>query len=448
MGARVLVIGGGPAGAAAALHLAARGIEPLVVERESYPRFHIGESLTGEAGRLLKELGFGERLDGDDHPHKFGVNVFGPKGHDCWHVPVMARNAAGELTPDRTWQVRRSRFDGTLLDAALERGADLLPGDALEPLRDDRGAIRGARVRTAGGRELEVEADVTLDCSGSATFLAHHGVTGPKYVGNYDRQVAIFTHVRGARLEADERQSIQPGNTLIFYRSKYHWAWVIPIDSEVTSVGVVVPSDTFRERGETKADFLMRQFRELNPGLAERLQDIEVVEPARAIVNYSYQVQDFTGPGFMCLGDAHRFIDPIFSFGVNVALREAEMGAEAVERYLAGEGRDRPNPFRDHLLRAEHAIDVLEDMVDFFWEQPLAFAYYVHARYREGMIDTFAGRIYHGQTFDWLENVRGSLGRERRYDDEDLVSMPIGSRYHPERAPIWQQRIPTGLELE
>src|SRR5688572_15510455 len=96
-GERVVILGGGPAGTSCAIHLLKRGITPLIVERDAYPRFHIGESLTGDLGRLLRDLGFGARLDADPNPHKHGVNVYGPKGHTSWHVPVMDRLPNGEL---------------------------------------------------------------------------------------------------------------------------------------------------------------------------------------------------------------------------------------------------------------------------------------------------------------------------------------------------------------
>ena len=437
-----VIVGAGPAGSACAMHLARRGIRPLIVEKEEHPRFHIGESLTGEAGKLLRELGLADQLAAAPHPVKHGVNVYGPAGQESWHVPVMGRDDAGELFEQTTWQVRRSRFDAGLLNAARELGADTLVGEAVEPLRTDDGAVGGVVVRRPDGGEVRVEAEVTLDCSGSGTFLAHAGVTGPKYMGNYDNQIAIFTHVTGARLWDDPDQFVRTGNTLIFYQKKFHWAWVIPIEPDVVSVGVVIPADYFRARGETREVFLARELRELNPGLAERMEEATMIEPVRAIVNYSFQVQGFCGPGFICIGDAHRFVDPIFSFGVNVALKEAEMAAAAVERYLAGEGRDQANPFRDHLLAAEHAIDILEDTIDLFWEQPLGFAYYVHRKFRDQLIDTFAGRIYYGKTNLALEKFRTALGRERRYDDDTLISMPIGSRFQPERAAIWERSQP------
>src|SRR5207249_5032467 len=105
-----------------------------------------------------------------------------------------------------------------------------------------------------------------LDCSGQATFLANAGVTGPKYLGNYDRQIAIFSHFTGfQRDQGGPTRDVQKDNTLIFYLKKYHWAWAIPIDDEVMSVGIVVPAAYFLEKKETKKDFLFREIRELHP---------------------------------------------------------------------------------------------------------------------------------------------------------------------------------------
>jgi flavin-dependent dehydrogenase len=162
------------------------------------------------------------------------------------------------------------------------------------------------------------------------------------------------------------------------------------------------------------------------------------------IPNYSYQVKNFCGKGFICIGDAHRFIDPIFSFGVTVALREAQFMAPVVKAYLEGAHRDEPNPFKDYQLFCEQGIDILEDTLDCFWEHPLSFAFMVHSRYTEHMTDMFAGRIYERQPSPPLFAFREILKRERTYDNEDIYSIPIGSRYHPERAPLWEAN--SGME--
>lgn len=434
----VVIIGGGPGGSASAMFLAREGIQAVIVERERFPRYHIGESMTGEAGGVLRELGLGERMLQDNHPIKHGVKVYGASGKNAWFVPVMARDAERNLQEVFTWQVRRSSFDKMMLDEAVGRGATLIAGQATKPLLRDDSSVRGVQVRMADGGVQDIEAEVVLDCSGQATFLANAGVTGPKYLGAYDKQIAIFSQAEGFIRDDGSSREDQKGNALIFYQKKYHWVWAIPLDDQVVSVGVVIPAAYFLEKKESKHDFLIRELHELNPELTRRLPEVKLVEELHVIPNYSYQVKRFTGKGYICIGDAHRFIDPIFSFGLYVTMKEAQFAAPLVKAFLEGAYRDAPNPFAEYQAFCEKGIDVLEDVLDTFWEHPFSFALFVHNRYREFMIDVFAGRIYDDQPSKAVLAFRDLLRRERTYDHEGEYSIPIGSRFHPERAPIWE----------
>ena len=439
----VLIIGGGPAGSASAMFLLREGIKPVIVEAETFPRYHVGESLTGAAGKVLRELGLEGEMTRRKYPTKQGVKVYGKSTRGTWFVPVTGRNENWELFEWNTWQVRRSDFDRMLLEEAVARGATLLPGKAIKPLVDN-GMVHGAQVRMADGGVQDIQAELLMDCSGQATWLANQGgVTGPKYLGAYDKQIAIFSQVSGAIRDNGGTRDTNKDNTLIFYQKKYHWAWFIPLDDEVVSIGIVIPAAYFLETHESKQEFFLRELRELHPELARRVPEPELVEDVHVIPNYSFQAKGFCGKGFICVGDAHRFIDPIFSFGVTVGLREAQFAAPLVRAYLEGANRDKANPFADHQLFCEKGIDILEDVLDAFWENPLAFALFVHLRYTEFMTDMFAGRIYETerQPSPALFAFRKLLGREgereRSYETEDLYSVPIGSRYHPERAHLW-----------
>jgi hypothetical protein len=147
-------------------------------------------------------------------------------------------------------------------------------------------------------------------------------------------------------------------------------------------------------------------------------------------------VRRFSGKGFVCVGDAHRFVDPLFAFGLSISLDEASRVAVVAKDYLAGKGRDEADPFAEYRRTVEQAIDVGEDMLDAFWEHPIMFAMYVRSHQGE-MIDLFAGRFWQRQPSVPTERFRRMLNRERSYAPNDDFDTPIGSRYHPERANIW-----------
>lgn len=386
----VIIVGGGPAGSASALHLLKAGIKPVIVEKERFPRYHIGESLTGEVGGHLRELGLEKTMKAGKHPIKHGVNVYGPKGDNSFWVPVKKRDENNKLQATTTWQVRRSTFDQMLLDTAVERGVEVLPCRAVG-VRVEGDRVSGIQIRTPKGATETLKAEVVLDASGQSTFLANNGApTGKKERGNYDKQLAVFSQVAGAIRDPGDAA----GNTLIFYRQKNHWGWFIPIDDEVVSVGIVVPGEYFNSLGLSKHDFLCKELRELNPELSRRVPELTFVEDVHSASNYCYHIRNFTGKGFLCVGDSHRFIDPIFSFGVNFALKEAQLGTQAIVDYLSGSVQNGDNPFADYENLSELGQDIVQDLVDVFWDYPLPFTVLMHHRHREGMIDLFAGRMF------------------------------------------------------
>lgn len=389
----VAIVGGGPGGAATALNLLKAGLKPAIIEKEGFPRYHIGESLTGECGACLRRLGLEETMLAEGNPIKHGVKVWGADGKNSFWVEVKERTAENELKPTWTWQVLRSRFDQLLLEAAIARGAAYYAGEAVRPLVDD-GIIAGVELRTAEGGSRTLKSEILVDASGQSTFLANRGFTGRKERGEFDKQVAVFNQLRGLRRDFGDTADLKPGNTLIFYRQKHHWAWFIPLDEEVVSVGVVTPSVYFSSQKLSKEAFLRQELMNLNPELTQRLTNLEFVEATRAASNYSYRTRRFTGKGFLCVGDSHRFIDPIFSFGLFFAVKEAEYASQALLRYFDGETRGLENPFAEYESLVDAGQDVVQDLVDHFWDFPLAFQMLVHRSHSDYMTDLFAGRLY------------------------------------------------------
>lgn len=384
----VVIVGSGPAGAASAIRLLQRGITPVIVERAAFPRYRIGESLTGECGAVLRELGFEDRMDRLAFPVKRSVKVHAPAGRSSFVVPVQKRSPSGSLEPTHTWQVRRSVFDQMLLDAAIERGAELITAAAAEPILEGE-RVRGVRVMRDGHSD-DLSSEIVVDASGQSAFLARRGVTGPVHRGRHDKQVALFTQVAGTNPDP----AISPGDTLLFQREKHHWSWFIPLSDDVISVGVVANAAHFRSQPTSDPEYLRQQLLDVHPDFTARLGRAELVEGVHSASSYSYRVDRFAGPGFLCVGDSHRFIDPIFSFGVYFGFREADFAADAIASQLGGDSARGDDPFARYERLVDAGQDVIENLIACFWDHPLAFSAFVHDRYTDEVIDAFAGRIY------------------------------------------------------
>jgi flavin-dependent dehydrogenase len=400
----VAIIGGGPAGSACAIHLATRGISSVIVEREAFPRFHIGESLTGGSGDLLRGMGLEERMAGMNFPVKYGIRGHGPLGVLSFWVPIKTRDPGSDVQRvTNSWQVLRSVFDDMLLTRARELGTTVLRGTATEPIFDVAGRACGVEVARDDGPDLRLDCDVLVDASGQRTFLANAGVTGTKHRGRYSRQVAIYSHFTGAIRDEENW-----GNILTFFKKKHYWSWFIPVNEETTSIGFVVPGEYCRARQESPTQFLTRELREFNGNLANRVTEANRVEEVRATSNYSYQVDDFTGAGWLCIGDAHRFVDPLFSFGVNIGMAEGREAASAIEHYLDGYARESARPFADFAAWSTRGSDRAQAMLDGFWEMTLQFGHLLRS-HEEDFVDLFAGRLWEEQEYPVVVEMRRRL---------------------------------------
>jgi flavin-dependent dehydrogenase len=299
------------------------------------------------------------------------------------------------LIPTSTWSVVRSSFDRILLDAARNRGSEYMECEAVAAIKEaDR--ITGVQIRTANGALENLYCDVLVDCSGQALFLANRGITGKKIKGSYVNQVAVFSQLSDMVLDpgSDTDTSLAPGNSLIFYKKKDHWAWMIPLSKTVTSIGVVTPAPYFKAQKLDKPEFLRTEILSLNPDLTRRVTNTSFLEQVRTISSYSYTVPNYTGKGFVCVGDAHHFTDPIFSFGVFLSMKEAEFAAESIVKHLSEECWSNENPFASYEELATQGQDAVRDLIDCFWEYPLVFTRMAAGKAQDDITDLFAGRLY------------------------------------------------------
>jgi flavin-dependent dehydrogenase len=390
----VVIIGGGPGGSVLAACLAQAGASVLILEMASFPRYHIGESLTGMAAVVLDDFGLSAEMDRRQFPRKDGVKVIGKGADSEFWVPVFRP----------TWQVRRAEFDQILLDNAIRRGATYRQARVNRVLRDGE-TVTGA-VYTVDGEQnqREVRCRVLADASGQAALLSRLDVAGTLRRTEFDKQVAVFSQFRGARRDP----GTMGDNTFLFYSETYHWAWFIPVSPDVVSIGIVLPGEEVKRLGGAEAAFRWGVER-INPDLAWRLPGCEQMEPIRAAANYSYAVDPFVGPGWLAVGDAHQFIDPIFSFGVTFAMLEAREASRAIlASFTNGDWREPFTEYRDFCVRGQTAA---LDLISYFWKFPVFFGYQSRGELRQDIIRLLSSDAHSKVESRALAQMRKALRR-------------------------------------
>ena len=325
----VLVLGGGPAGSSVAALLAAEGLRVVLCERQRHPRFHVGESLLPASAPLLKRLGVWDDLAAGGYQRKWGAHfLFEPE-----RVGSRIEFARGlDPASPMAFQVRRASFDHLLLRRAAARGVEVREGvEALAVLFRD-GRATGARVRDEAGGEDEIAATVVVDATGRDTLLGRQ--LGTRARDPVLAQAALFSHFQGGRLGMGRE-----GGDILIVGAPVGWFWMIPLDAETASVGVVFPGSVMRERrGRSLADFYAGLIAG-SPEVAGRLAGARRVEDVHPLADFSYRLRRFGGDGFVVVGDAAAFLDPVFSSGVHVALSTAARAAREVAAALGGRGR-------------------------------------------------------------------------------------------------------------
>jgi flavin-dependent dehydrogenase len=325
----VAVIGGGPAGSTAAALLARRGYKVIALEKERHPRFHIGESL------LPMNLPVLERLGVLDKVHAMGVFKAGADfeadNERGYNVFSFGR-ALGD-SPPHSYQVWRQDFDKMLYEHARECGADAREGQEVIGVVHCGPRETRIEVKADDGRQYAIEARYVVDASGRDALLS-----SKKKLKRRNRQhqsAAIF----GRFGSAARRPGEDAGNVSI-YRFEHGWMWMIPLPDGSMSVGAVCwPDYLKRRRGDARA-FLLDTLRQ-SPGLWQRLEGAELVDEVRVAGNYSYDSTQMAGPGWILVGDAFAFLDPVFSSGVFLAMEGAEKAAEVVDGALRDPGSEK-----------------------------------------------------------------------------------------------------------
>jgi flavin-dependent dehydrogenase len=313
METEIVVIGGGPGGSTTSTLLAQQGHQVRLFEREHFPRFHIGESLIPCTYYVLDRLNMLPKMKASHFVKKYSVqfiNEHGKLSEPFYFVEHKPHESS------QTWQVLRSEFDTMLLDNAREHGVEVEEGvHVLGVLWEGERAV-GVRIKREDGTQQEVRAKVVVDASGQGTMIMDR-----LNLREWDpllRKAALWTYWEGAYRDTGRDE----GATLVIQvQGKNGWFWYIPQHDNTISVGVVASHEyLFKNRpGKTNEQIYFEEV-ERCPGLKPRLKGADRVAPFRAAKEYSYRAKRAAGDGWVLVGDAFGFLDPLYSSGVLLAL--------------------------------------------------------------------------------------------------------------------------------
>jgi flavin-dependent dehydrogenase len=383
-----VIIGGGPAGSALGTYLAKAGRKVVILEKDIHPRDHVGESLVPSTNMVFQELGIFDKIK---------EAGFVPKPGSAWNSPrsalwkfievwLFSVDMPGNQQPF-TFHVERDVLDTMLLRHAHDSGAKVLQGvKATDVLFEDGRAV-GVRAQAMDGWDRDLRARVVVDASGRRCFLASQ--LGLKKKDPNFNQFCVYTWYTGVKPPPDRLVGF---GLFYFLGLPKAWGWQFQLRDDKWSIGVVADKADFQRTGKDYGEYFDSMVRR-NRTFTYAMKDAERIRPWWVEGDYSYKVDRFAGPGWLLAGDALRFVDPIFSSGVDVALYSAKYASEALEEsWSTGDEAAAFARFEDRVTKG---VDVWYDMIEAFYRlQNLLSWFAVRKRWREKLTGALQGNPY------------------------------------------------------
>jgi 1H-pyrrole-2-carbonyl-[peptidyl-carrier protein] chlorinase len=399
----VVVIGGGPGGAAVAAYLTRGGLSCTVLEREAFPRPHVGESLVPSSTRVFRELEFLDKMEEAKFPHKYGaawtvadqasVYQMDWKGlaPDNYAAVRFAEREQEGVPQNYTYHVDRGKFDQLLLEHAEESGAQVkFEANVTDVDFSDPDLVRVTYAQD--GKTEIIAARMVVDASGRRTFLGHR--LELRVRDRFFDQYALHTWFGGYDRSVMATGTNQDNYIFIhFLPISNTWVWQIPITDDITSIGVVTQKQNFTRARAERQEFFWDAL-ESRPALAEALRSADQLRPLRDEGDYSYAMRQICGDRFVLVGDAARFVDPIFSTGVSIALNSARFAArDILAAAEAGDfSRMRFRQFEETMTRG---VRNWYRFIALYYRLNLLFtAFVIDDRYRLDVLKLLQGDVY------------------------------------------------------
>lgn len=413
----VLVIGGGPAGSTVASLLALGGAEVLVLEREQFPRFHIGESMLPQSLKVWARLGVVDKLHAR-YLVKHGARFL------CSRTERQQSyyfEDAFDSSVTYAFQVPRADFDDLLLRHSEELGAKIRHGWEVRDVVTEDGFVRGVRATDLSGTVHEVRARVVVDATGRDTLMASRS-TRKQRIPGLDK-TAMFTHFKGV-----QRQAGRDEGSIDIITFPHGWFWNIPFKGDVNSFGVVCSSAWVRSRsaGETLEAFFDRTVQD-SSWARRLLANATKMQQPRALADYSYRVDRFGGDGWVAVGDGAGFVDPLFSTGAHLAFASAALAADEILDGLRGNGDFSARRWESYEQSVRRAAELYAGAVQAFYDGPLADRIFEQPQrkiLRQTVTSMLAGDVFN-QDAVWVRFLRDHFPPRLPGPDGELA--PLGA---------------------
>lgn len=400
-----LVIGAGPAGATTAALVAEQGFSTVIVERDKLPRFHVGESLMPETYWIFERLGILHELDKVGFTKKHGVQFVSSSGKET--APFIFAEH-DDRPSNESWHVKRAEFDQLLCDTAFNRGATITDEARVLDIEIRKQSPHKVTVKTADGKEHDIMAKVVVDASGQSAMLANRFGTVEHYPDL--KKAAIWGYFEGALRAGGGNPEV---TCILHTESKEAWFWYIPLGDGTVSVGLVADNDFLLKRGGSPEKTFNEEIKNC-PGVRRRLQDATLSGRFHVAKEFSYNVKEKAGPGWVMVGDAGGFIDPIYSSGVFLALKSGSMAAAAITDGLHKDDTS-AKQLGKWVREYESGVEWLRKLVRAFYVKEFSFGEFMkaHPHHVGNLTNLLVGRVYEGnpgRIFEdmdpWLEKVK------------------------------------------
>jgi flavin-dependent dehydrogenase len=390
-----VLIGGGPGGSCVGAILGEYGHRVLILEREKFPRYHIGESLIPFTFGPLERIGMIPKMKASHFVKKYSVTFVQPDGRRS--QPFYFFNRYDRETVAQTWQVLRAEFDQMLLANAREKGAEVREETTVNRLLMDGDRVLGVEATDrATGRTYEVRAPITLDCSGKEAFTSNR--LGWRLRDPYLNKIAVWTYYKGSKREAD----IDEGATTVAYVPDKGWFWHIPQHDDMVSIGVVAEGKYLTRDGVKEPKEIFQREIEENQWVKQHLAVGESTGEYFITSEYSRHSRYCAAPGLLLVGDAFAFLDPVFSSGVMLALKSGQLAGEAVhEGFVAGDLS--PARFTEYGRTIRVGVENMRKLVYAFYDPNFSFREVIKAHPEAGglITDCLSGDVNKDFTQLW-----------------------------------------------